>query len=104
MTPKAIRKETLKTDDLPFLKRYPFEHENEFRVTYESKTSRKSTLDIDIPLSSIDGITLSPWIHPALSQHVMRTLRAIKGCSSLDLVRSTLISNEEWKALGEDSE
>jgi hypothetical protein len=34
----------------------------------------------------------------------MRTLRAIEGCSSLDIVRSTLISNEEWKALGEDSE
>jgi hypothetical protein len=28
---------------------------------------------------------------------------SIKGCSDLEIVRSTLISNEEWKKLGEDA-
>lgn len=103
LTLAAIRNETLKIQDLPFLKRYAFEHDEEFRVIYESNTARVSTLDIDIPLSSIDRITLSPWIHSALSPHVKQMLRSIKGCSGLDIVRSTLIGNEEWKTLGEDS-
>ncbi len=98
-----IRNETLKTPDLPFLKRYAFEQENEFRVIYESKTARSPKLDIDIPLPSIDRITLSPWIHPALSSHVKIMLRSIKGCSALRIMRSTLIGNEEWKTLGEKS-
>ncbi len=98
-----IRNETLKTPSLPFLKRHAYEHEDEFRVIYESKTERLPKLNIDIPLPSIDRIKLSPWIHPALSPNVKRMLRSVKGCSALRIVRSTLISNEEWKTLGEDS-
>jgi len=30
-------------------------------------------------------------------------IRLIQGCSDLSIVRSTLIGNEEWKNLGEDS-
>ena len=96
-----IRKARLRTQQLPFLKRYAFEHEKEYRVVYESKSERLATLDIDIPLSCIERVTLSPWMHTALSNHVKRTLRAIPGCSHLEVVRSTLIGNEEWKTLGE---
>ena len=98
-----LRGEGVRVRNLPFLKRYAFEHENEFRIIYESRAKRLSKLDIDIPLSSIDRITLSPWIHPDLSDHVKTTVRSIDGCSGLSIVRSTLISNEEWKRLGEDS-
>ncbi len=97
-----IRNGTLETPDLPFLKRYGFKHEDEFRVIYESKTARRTKLDIDIPLHSIDRIKLSPWIHPALYPHVKRMLRSVKGCSALRIRRSTLIGNEEWKTLGEN--
>lgn len=96
-----IRVETLRVRDLPFRKRYAFEHEDEFRMIYESRTKRVPKLDIDIPLSSIDRITLSPWIHPDLSDHVKTRIRSIQGCSGLSIVRSTLIGNEEWKNLGE---
>jgi len=85
---------------LPFLKRYPFEQENEFRVIHSSRVKRAS-LDIPIPLSSIDRITLSPWLHPSLSTYVKKMLWAIPGCGKLEIVRSTLISNEEWKSFGD---
>ena len=98
-----IREAHVATDDLPFLKRYAFEHEEEYRVIYQSGTKKKVKLDIKMPLSCIDKITLSPWIHPALYPHLKRTLRSINGCSTLDIVRSTLIGNEEWKRLGENS-
>jgi hypothetical protein len=97
------RKRKLKTDDLPFLKRIAYEDESEFRVIYESKVARKNSLDIAIPRSSIDRIILSPWIPPALRDHVKSTIREIPRCHSLDIARSTLISNEQWKELGEDA-
>src|SRR5260370_33567278 len=101
LTLAKIRNKRLAIQDLPFLKRYAFEHENEFRVIYDSKTATISKLDIPIPLSCIDRITLSPWIHPALSPGLKEMLWSIEGCKNLDIVRSTLISNEEWKNLGQ---
>jgi len=85
---------------LPFLKRYPFEQENEFRVIYGSR-AKLASLNIPIPLSCIDRITLSPWLHPSLSIYVKKMLWSIPNCSQLEIVRSTLISNEEWKRFGD---
>lgn len=90
-----IRNETLKTRDLPFLKRFAFEHEDECRIIYESFDKKIAHLDVPVPLSCIDRITLSPWIHEALSRHVQETLWSIEDCANVKIVRSTLISNEE---------
>ena len=98
-----IREKTLAIEELPFLKRFAFEHENEFRMIYESQARTISKLDIPIPLACIDRITLSPWIHPSLAPYLMKLLRSIDGCSEIKIVRSTLIGNEEWKALGEEA-
>lgn len=98
-----IRRKTPVMRELPFLKRYAFEQEDEFRIVYESKTEKNPTLDIAIPLSCIERITLSPWVPRALSRHIKRTLKSIKGCSNLEIARSTLIGNEEWKKLGESA-
>lgn len=103
LTVNEINKKRLAVEDLPFLKRYPYEQENEFRIIFESKMERKSRLDIAISLSSIDKITLSPWIHPALSGELKAVLKSIEGCKSLRVVRSTLIGNEEWKIAGEQA-
>jgi hypothetical protein len=103
LTLTEIRDLTLNVDELPFLKRYPFEDENEFRIIYDSHSKRTSKLDITIPLSCIDKITLSPWIHPALSDKLKKNLHSVEGCSTLKIHRSTLIGNEEWKRLGENA-
>jgi hypothetical protein len=103
MTLAEIRRKKFRIADLPFLKRQAFEHEDEFRIIYTSKAETLSTLDIPITLSCIEKITLSPWMHSSLSRYVKRTLWAIEDCENLEIVRSTLISNEEWKKLGEDA-
>jgi hypothetical protein len=90
----------LAVGNLPFLKRYAYEHQDEYRMFFASTTLDAAKLDIPIPLASIDRITLSPWIHPALSDHVKFLLRSIDGCKNLEIYRSTLIGNEEWKRLG----
>jgi hypothetical protein len=103
LTLGQLQKKALAVDELPFLKRQAFEHEGEYRMIYESTTEKKSKLDIPIPLSCIDGITLSPWVHPTLYRHVKETLRSIDHCNELDIVRSTLVNNEEWKSFGESA-
>ena len=90
------------TSRLPFLKRYPFEPENEFRIIFCAR-AKLSNLHIHIPLSCIDKISLSPWLHPSLSGYVKKTLWAIPDCKDLRIVRSTLISNDEWKHFGDSA-
>ncbi len=103
LTLPDIRGMRIKTGSLPFLKRSAFEDEREFRIIYELPTEKDSTIDIAIPLSCIERITLSPWIASALSDHVKSTIKEIDGCSAMKVYRSTLISNENWKALGESA-
>ena len=95
-----MRRKNPVTKDLPFIKRYAFHPEDEFRVIFESKTKEHPKLDITIPLTSITRITLSPWAHKSLSVPMKTLLKSIDGCAGLDVVRSTLVGNEEWKNLG----
>lgn len=100
-TLKELQAQRLAVKDLPFVKRQAYEHENEFRIIHESQVRKLRTLDIEIPLSCIERVTLSPWIPYALFTQVKKTLRSIPRCSALSIVRSTLISNEKWKKYGE---
>ncbi len=59
---RAARSKRPTTDQLPFVKRYAFVDEGEFRVIFESSKSGLLKKDIPIPLSSIARITLSPWL------------------------------------------
>jgi hypothetical protein len=96
-----IRDRDVAVRDLPFLKRYASGNEEEFRMIYESKSEPMASLDVRISLSCTERVSLSPWIHESLSDHVKDLLRSIEGCAHVPLARSTLISNEEWKELGQ---
>ena len=100
---KATKGKRLKVKNLPFTKRYPFQDESEWRIIYESERDEKSTQDIPITLSSIARITLSPWLPEALKDHVKKTIWRTRDCAKLEIARSTLISNERWKKLGEEA-
>lgn len=89
--------------ELPFVKRAAFDAEKEVRILYESQATNKSFLDIPIDISCVLRITLSPWIHPRLKETTMNAIKSIPGCNSIDVRRSTLIGNAEWKKLGEQA-
>jgi len=84
-------------EDLPFLKRYAFRDEREFRLFVGSITDVGPTYRIRISHSVIDRIVLSPWLPKSVVSHVRKTLRTIPGCSRLRVTRSTLVENEQWK-------
>lgn len=88
--------------DLPFIKRYAFQPEDEFRVIYESKIEEHLKIDITIPLTSITRITLSPWAHKSLATPMKALLKSIEGCEDLEIVRSTMVDNREWKNIGQN--
>ncbi|MBB2497486.1 DUF2971 domain-containing protein [Aquipseudomonas ullengensis] len=92
-----LRGEPPQTEELPFLKRYAYADEKEFRLFYGAKSKGEPIYRIPIPLSAIDRITLSPWLPRAVAIHVKSTLKSINGCSNLRISRSTLVENETWK-------
>lgn len=96
-----MREKKLRTTELPFLKRHAFKHESEYRMLYTSKKASHLTVGFDVQLTCINRITLSPWLNKSLAEHMKKFLRSIKGCEGLEILRSTLIGNEEWKRYGE---
>jgi hypothetical protein len=84
----------------PFVKRYGFKDESEFRMVYESPKAI-SKVDLPIPLSCIRNIKLNPWLPRDLFSQVRKAIQRIEGCSSLEVLHSHLIDNERWKQAGE---
>jgi hypothetical protein len=88
---------TIALAELPFIKRYPYRDEKEFRVIFESSDNADQFKDYRIELAWIRRITLSPWMPKTLAASVKDTLKSLPGCSSLKIYHSTLIDNEAWK-------
>lgn len=95
-----LRKKHPTTLQLPFIKRFPFKAEIEYRALWESKDIVRTHLDVPVSLDSITRITLSPWLHPSLRKNVIASLKAIDGCKSIPMWRSTLTENAAWKDYG----
>jgi hypothetical protein len=94
---KSLRKRRPSFDELPFLKRYPFEPEKEFRVIYTDQNEVLDSKQFEIPLGCIRRVTLSPLIPVPLFKAVKETLLELSGCERLAVYRSTLLENERWK-------
>jgi hypothetical protein len=97
------RKDKPKISDLPFLKRKPYEDEEEFRIIYSDKSQIMQTYDISITPKFINKITLSPFLPKTLFKSVETAIWNIEKCDALRIVRSTLLENEEWKKIADET-
>src|SRR5262249_21139889 len=95
--PQIRSQATIDLEDLPFIKRFPYRDEKEFRVIFVSKDEALEYKDYPIGLASIRRITLSPWMSRTLAASVKTTLRSIPGCAMIKISRSTLVDNDAWK-------
>ena len=100
---KDMEESQLKDSKLPFLKRYPYRGEKEYRVIYVDTEECLKSKSYKIKLSCIKRIRLSPWMPKPLVKSVTETLKSIRGCSGLEIVRSTLIDSSKWKSIGEEA-
>ncbi|MBS1144344.1 MAG: hypothetical protein H6R14_1750 [Proteobacteria bacterium] len=103
LTMKEAKQAAFHVDELPFVKRVAYKPEREFRALYASTTEEHAALDLPIRLTTIRGISLSPWMHASLSKSTAGAIRTIAGCERLRVSRSTLVSNEQWKKLAAEA-
>lgn len=82
---------------LPFIKRYGFRDESEFRVIYESKRRSIPTIDIPIPMSCINRIIFSFKLNYDDYRVIRTELRSMDGCQGLDIRRSNLTESKVWQ-------
>lgn len=93
----AIRKQSLKQEQLPFLKRKAFEDEFEFRLFLANNDPTNAVFRFHVPASAIKRIMLSPWIPASVADRVKELIQTMTGCKSLKVSRSSLVDNEKWK-------
>jgi hypothetical protein len=89
------KENTIKVNRIPFVKRWPYRCENEFRILWEGETSQ-NTIDIDIDLNSINKITLSQKMPDDVSTSIKELLREEIRDPSRKINRSTLYENSRW--------
>jgi len=87
--------------DLPFLKRYAFKPESEYRIIAESAEPQRPTLAIPLPLDCIARILLNPWLSDGLAATMKTTIAAIPDSTSITVEHSHLLENAKWKRAGE---
>jgi hypothetical protein len=92
-----LRASRPKPADYPFLKRYPFRDEKEFRIVFEDQGQALETKEFDIELSCISRISVNPWMPKSLFGTVKELIHTIDSCEKLIINRTTLVDNEEWK-------
>jgi len=97
-----VETEVVTVDQLPFLKRYPFRDEAEYRVLFRKKVASKlKTHASPFNTSFIQEITLSNSLPKELSGPLVALLKGIDGCADIKISRSTLNENSRWKRASE---
>lgn len=92
-----VRKSPPPIDDLPFVKRKAYEHEAEYRLLYTTRRKSVPAKSFKMPLDIIDSILLNPWLPPSTASAVEEVIHRIKGCEGLDVLRATIVKNDEWQ-------
>ncbi|EBU8873812.1 hypothetical protein DMA29_20965 [Salmonella enterica subsp. enterica serovar Seattle] len=99
MTLDKMRKNNIDIDELPFLKRYAFTDETEYRIIYPS-TENISVKNISLPVDAIKKISINPWAPKTLFEAVREVINNIDGCENIKVGHSSLVNNKEWCKIG----
>lgn len=85
-------------DQLPFLKRFPFRDEAEYRILFAKKEpSKLKSHAIPFDVSFIQEIALSNSLPKELRDPLVALLRSVDGCAGIKISRSSLNDNSRWK-------
>ena len=92
---EEVRGNTIDLNCIPFIKRWPYRYENEFRILWEGETNQ-NTIDIDIGLNSINKITLSQEMTDDVMTSIKDLLRKEMGGPPIKINMSTVYKNNRW--------
>ncbi len=97
MTIKSLEKTSQDDLDLPFVKRYPFRDEHEFRIIFEDQTTSREAQDVPFDPSALQRVVVNPWMPKAVYDSVRTLILGIDGWRHLEVNRTTLVDNERWR-------
>ncbi|HEV7252977.1 MAG TPA: hypothetical protein VGN97_07730 [Mesorhizobium sp.] len=86
---------------LPFLKRFGYGPEREFRVIAAFAEPQEKIRTVPLDVSHIAAVYLNPWISSTVFESVAGLLRSIPGCGGVRFARSSLIDNRCWRRAGD---
>lgn len=98
---KDLRRLHPTTSELPFVKRYPFRDEREFRIICEDVTPMLEARDLPFDPLALLKVTINPWMPRPVFESVCAQLSAIDGWPHLSIGRTTLVDNDEWKGFAD---
>ena len=90
-----VQREKIPIDDMPFIKRWPYRCEEEYRVIYETDDDM-DFYEIDIPLSIIRKITISQQMPAQIYNTIKGYLKQANEDPDSRINRSTLYENKRW--------
>jgi len=93
---EELEKSILDIEILPFLKRYGYQDEQEFRFVYADKDKTMGSKNLKFSLELIDRICINPWINHDLATSLEKTIQRIDGCEKIKITKSTLVNNLKW--------
>jgi len=91
-----------KLDELPFIKRYGFIDDREFRVVYCNDVHTAQRKHIRISLECISRIIFGPRMPGEVALSVERVVRKIDGCEHIPMRKSTLTESRRWTRIAEE--
>lgn len=98
---KIKNNKSVNVEKLPFLKRFAFTDESEYRLIYPSLEDIDYK-DIPLPIDAISKISVSPWMPKPFFDVIKNTVKKISGCENIKVSRSSLIDNITWKNIGDN--
>jgi hypothetical protein len=95
---EAQRLTSIDINELPFLKRFPYGDEREYRIVCIEDQPTSGLPKFDVELDCLNRITLAPWMPMGLFESVKKVLKRVGG-TDLEVSRSTLLENKTWKKI-----
>lgn len=102
-TIKEMRKKGMAIDDLPFVKRYAYSDEQEYRIVYKSDIEITQVKYISIFPEDIEFIEINPWADGMEVNSIKHQIKKIAGFENTYLRQSTVTDNSGWKRIGENA-
>lgn len=92
---KSLEKECINPEDIPFLKRFPYQCEKEIRLLKLCESKKKS-YPIPINLNIIKKIKFSQSLPQSIYKQIRRLVKDFLDNEDIDIYHSTIEENEEW--------
>ena len=92
---KEATPNSFKLNQMPFIKRKPYECEQEYRIIWEGKTE-ENVFELDIPLDTIKKITISQQMPEQVFITIRNLLKKTFDDPEKRISRSTIYENKKW--------